>query len=119
MNSEETTGNGAPIFGEALAFYELLQKNNEILVVYHRMTNQAKVLNMWRGTWSQDICVLPVKNIIDKIGIWKMPHAANAYVWILQKHPGLGMLSDAETEQVEENEVNENMDGEGHGEANI
>ena len=112
MNSEEI--NEAPVFGEALAFYELLQKNNEILVVYRCMTNQAKVLNMWRGTWSQDICVLPVKNITDKIGIWEMPYA-NAYVWILQKHPGLAMLSAAETEQGEENEVinNENMDGEG------
>jgi hypothetical protein len=102
MNSEET--NEAPLFGEALAFYELLQENNEIFVVYRRMTNQVKVLNMWRGTWSQDISVLPVKNITDKIGIWEMPHAANAYVssWILQKHPGLGMLSAAESEQLGE-----------------
>jgi hypothetical protein len=111
MNSEET--NGAPVFGEALAFYELLQKNNELLVVYHCMTNQVKVLNTWRGTWSQDISVLRVKNITDKIGIWEMPHAASGYVWILQKHPGLGMLSADENDQVEENEVNENMDGEG------
>jgi hypothetical protein len=112
VNSEET--NGVPVFGEALAFYELLQKNNELVVVYRCMTNQVKVLNMWRGTWSQDICVLSVKNITNKIGIWKMPHAANANVWILQKHPGLEMLSDAEAEQREEIEVNEDMDGEGH-----
>jgi hypothetical protein len=109
MTSEET--NEAPVFGEALAFYELLQENNEIFVVYRQMTNQVKVLNMWRGTWSQDICVLPVKNITDKIGIWKMPHAANAYVWILQKHPGLGMLSAAESEQPEVGEIG-NMDDE-------
>jgi hypothetical protein len=66
---------------------------------------------MWRGTWSQDIFVLPVKKITDKIGIWKMPNDTNAYVWILQKHPGLEMLSAAETEQGEENENNEE-DGE-------
>jgi hypothetical protein len=102
VNPEET--NGTPVFGEALAFYELLQKNNELFVVYHCMKNQVKVLNMWRGTWSQDIHVLPVKNITDKIGIWKMPNATDANVWILQKHPGLAMLSDAETEQREDNE---------------
>ena len=62
---------------------------------------------MWRGSWSQDICVFPVKKITDKVGIWEMPHAANAYVWILQKHPGLEMLADAETERREENEDNE------------
>jgi len=115
VNSEETNEAPALIFGEALAFYELLQENHEILVVYHAITNQMKVLNMWRGTWAQDICVLPVKNITDKIGIWKMPHADrdNAYVWILQKHPGLAMLSAAETDQVEENEFNEDMDNGG------
>lgn len=78
------------------------------------MTNMAKVLNMWRGTWAQNIHVLPVKNITDKIGIWEMPNAANGHVWILQKHPGLAMLSTAETEQVEENEINEDMDGKGY-----
>ena len=102
---------GAPklIFGEALAFYQLLEKDNELLVVYHCLTNQKKVLNQWRGTWSQDICVLPVKHITDKIGIWEMPHAANAPIWMLRKHPGLEMLSAAETEG---NEVNEDMNGE-------
>jgi hypothetical protein len=110
VNSKET--NEVPVFGEALAFYELLQEKNELFVIYHCMTNPVKVLNMWRGTWSQDICVLPVKNITNKIGIWKMPHAVNANVWILQKHPGLAMLSDMETEQVDENEINEDMDGE-------
>jgi hypothetical protein len=114
VDSKETDGTPVLIFGEALAFYELLQKKNELLVVYRRVKNHAKVLNMWRGTWSQDICVLPVKNITDKIGIWEMPHAANAYVWILQKHPGLEMLSAADTDRLEENEVNEDMNGEDH-----
>ena len=108
MISEEINGAPVLIFGEALAFYELLQ-NHELLVVYRSLTNQMKVLNMWRGTWAQDICVLPVKNITDKIGIWKMPDSANAYVWILQKHPGLAMLSAAETDQVEENEVGKDI----------
>jgi hypothetical protein len=112
VNSDETDGAPVLIFGEALAFYELLQKNHELLVVYRPITNQMKVHNMWRGTWAQDICVLPVKNIVDKIGIWKMPHAANAYIWILQKHPGLAMLSFEETERVDENEVDEDMESE-------
>jgi hypothetical protein len=106
VNSEETNGAPVMIFGEALAFYELLQKNHELLVVYRPITNHMKVLGMWRGTLAQNICVLPVKNITDKIGIWKMSHAADAYVWILQKHPGLAMLSAEETDQVE-NEVDE------------
>ena len=109
VNSEETNGAPVIIFGEALAFYELLQKNNELLVVYHPIINQMKVLGMWRGTLGQDICVLPVKYITNKIGIWKMSHAADAHVWILQKHPGLEMLSKEETDQVEENEVDEDM----------
>ena len=113
MNSEEINGAPVLIFGEALAFYELLQ-NHELLVVYHPITNKMKVLNMWRGTWAQDICVLPVKNITDKIGIWKMPDTAHEYVWILQKNPGLEMLTAAETDQVEENEVDEYMDYEGY-----
>ena len=109
----EINGTQVLIFGEALAFYELLQKNNEILVVCRYITHQMKVLGMWRGRWSQDICAFSVRKIIDKIGIWQMPHADDdAYVWILQKHPGLEMLSDAETEQREENKVNEDMDGE-------
>jgi hypothetical protein len=111
VGSEETNGAPVLIFCEALGFYELLQKKNELLVVYRHITNQVKVLNMWRGTWSQDIGVLAVKNITDKIGIWEMPDATNAYVWILQKHPGLTMLSAAETEQEDENEVDEEMYG--------
>jgi len=114
VDSEETNGAPVLIFGEALAFYELLQKNNQLLVVCRCVTNMVKVLNMWRGTWAQDILVLPVKNITDKIGIWEMSNAANAYVWILQKHPGLAMLSTAETEHIEDNEGNEDMDGEGY-----
>ena len=114
MNSEETNGAPVVIFGEALAFYELHQKNHEFLVVYRPLTNQTKVLNMWRGTWAQDtICVLPVSNIADKIGIWKMPHGAEAYIWILQKHPGLAMLNAEEIDRVEENEVDEDMNNEG------
>ena len=106
--------NGAQkiIFGEALAFYQLLQEDNKLLVVFHNLTNQKNVLGYQMGTWSQDISVLPVKNITNKVGIlnrpWNQPGC-----WILRKHPGLAMLSAAETEKTEEREEGEDMnDGE-------
>jgi hypothetical protein len=102
---------GAPkiIFGEALAFYELLQRDNELLVVYHNLTSQKNVLGHWTGIWSQDISVLPVKNITGKIGIWDRPRNG-PYSWMIRKHPGLAMLSAAETEKTQENEGSEDMD---------
>lgn len=97
------------IFGEALAFYELLQGDNELLVVFHNLTNQKNVLGCWTGTWSQDISVLPVKNITNKVGIWNRPQNRPG-CWILRKHPGLAMLSAAETEKTGESEKSEDMD---------
>ena len=101
---------GAPkiIFGEALAFYELLQRDNELLAVYHNLTNHKNVLGYWTGTWSQDISVLPVKNITGKSGIWRLPN--EPCFWMIRKHPGLAMLNAAKTEKTRENEEGEGTD---------
>lgn len=101
------------IFGEALAFYELLKKDNKLLVVYHNLTNQENILGKIRGTWSPDISVLSVESITDKIGIWKVngtPAQPQANIWILRKHPGLAMLNAAETGENDDIEGSIGMD---------
>ena len=37
-----------PIFGEALAFYEVVQ-THDLLIVYHLLANAHQVLRRWRG----------------------------------------------------------------------
>lgn len=76
------------IFGEALAFYEIIQYQ-QVVVVYHPIIQKQKQLTVWRGCWSQEIRVLPVKKITGLIGIW----CNKRRVYILRKHPGLAWLS--------------------------
>ena len=103
--------NGSPelIFGEALAFYEMLQRENQLLVIYHRLINQQQIYGAWNGTWAQNLSVLLVKSITNKIGIWQ--YNTSRPVWLLRKHPGLAMLSAAETEEVpdDNNDEDENI----------
>jgi hypothetical protein len=80
-----------PIFGEALAFYEVAA-TNDLLVVYHPPHNPQKILKRWRGTWSDDIHVLEVTQISGLVGIW----CFNSRSYVLRKHPGLGLLSQEE-----------------------
>ena len=56
--------------------------------------------------------MLPVNNITDKIGIWNSPQNEPCS-WMIRKHPGLSMLSAAETEKTRENEEGEGAD-DGH-----
>lgn len=91
------------IFGEALAFYETLKQDSKLLVVYHNLANLENILGAWRGNLSQDICVLPVRAITCKVGIWQIPDTqTQIHIWVLRKHPGLAMLSAEETEEVED-----------------
>jgi hypothetical protein len=87
----QKSGTLVPIFGEALAFYEVIS-TNQWLVVYHPLCNVQKVLNRWRGTWSHDIEVLEVSEIQGLIGIWGF----NSRIWVIRKHPGLSLLSQEE-----------------------
>ena len=94
FESEEILdGKTRPIFGEALAFYEVIQ-TTQLLVVYHSLINLTPLLGIWRGTWSKDIKVLPVNQIFDVIGIWSY----NSNVYPLRKHAALSLLNPEESE---------------------
>ncbi|KAI0062672.1 hypothetical protein BV25DRAFT_1803365 [Artomyces pyxidatus] len=77
-----------PVFGEALAFYEVVEKQ-EVYVVYHQLVEVDIVFGIqWRGQWSDQISILPCSKIYSLIGIW-----CGKKVYILRKHPGLDLLS--------------------------
>lgn len=79
---------GEIVFGEALAFFEV-QETNDVLVVYQQLSGCEQVLQKWRGVWSNDIKVLPVSKITSLVGIW----CYQKWVYILRKHPGLALLN--------------------------
>jgi hypothetical protein len=90
---EAENSNGLmPVFGEALAFFELLDKN-QLLVVYNPLNQCQQVLKKWRGVWSNTMKVLPVSKIQRIVGIWP----AMTWIYILRKHPGLDWLSEEES----------------------
>jgi hypothetical protein len=90
---EAENSNGLmPVFGEALAFFELLDKN-QLLVVYNPLNQCQQVLKKWRGVWSNTMKVLPVSKIQRIVGIWP----AMTWIYILWKHPGLDWLSEEES----------------------
>lgn len=80
-----------PIFGQALVFFEVLETHQQ-LVLYHPVVDLHLALKRWKGTWSEDIRVLPVSAICHLIAIWNHEQA----VYILRKHPGLEMLTPEE-----------------------
>ena len=106
FESEEiVNGMPQPVFGEALAFFEVIE-TAQLLVVYNPLVNLTPLLGIWRGTWSNDIKVLPVNQIFDVIGIWS--HQRNVYP--LRKHAALSLLNP------EESEVAAEVDNEGENE---
>ena len=82
-----------PIFGEALAFFEMLE-TKQLLVVYHLIGNCMKVLKNWRGVWIDRIEVMLASAIHCVVSIWS--YRKSPWVYILRKHPGLPFLSDHE-----------------------
>ena len=91
---EAETSDGKPVFGEALAFFELLE-TKQLVAVYHPVSNCQQVLKTWRGIWSGKIEVLPASAIHSLVGIWFY----ESRVYILRKHPGLNLLSEEESEK--------------------
>ena len=81
-----------PVFGEAMAFFELLEKK-QLLVVYNPLIQCQQVLKKWRGVWSNTVEVLPVSIIQSIVGI----RPATAWIDILRKHPGLAWLTEEES----------------------
>jgi hypothetical protein len=92
-----------PAFGEALAFYEIIEAD-ELLIVYWPLHQCEQVLRQWRGIWSNDIEVLPISAVKAVVGIWSYQQR----VYVLRKHPGLSLLNAEESERSEE----ENNEGE-------
>ena len=81
-----------PVFGEALAFFELLGEK-QLLVVYNPLYQCQQRLKKWRGIWLDTVKVLPVSAIQCIVGVWP----ANPWIYILRKHPGLAWLADDES----------------------
>jgi len=98
-------GDTKPVFGEALAFFEVLE-TKQLLVIYYPVNNCHQMLKKWRGVWSDKMEVLSTAAIHSLVGIWT--YESNVY--ILRKHPGLAFLSEEEVgkesgnEEVEEEE---------------
>ena len=80
-----------PIFGEALAFYTVVETGLS-LVVYHPLIERRKKFGRWYGKWSPLVYVLETSAIVSLIGIW----AYKDHVHILRKHPGLALLTQDE-----------------------
>ena len=99
-------GLAEPVFGEALAFFEVVE-THELLVVYYAVGDCHQILRRWRGTWKKEVDVMPVSAIHSVIGIW----SSQKKVYILRKHPGLALLSAEEAEKSDANEQ-EDEDGE-------
>ena len=93
----EAQGVDKPIFGKALAFFQMEQTKQNI-VVYHQLVKMEKTLNVWRGTWSEKLEVLDVTQIADIIGVWTY----NNNVYPLRKHPGSQWISKEEAGTIDD-----------------
>ena len=98
----KTGGVNQLIFGKAVAFFKI-EETNRCVVVYEQFVKMEKTLNVWRGTWSENLDVLDVTQIVDIIGIW----AYNDTVYPLRKHPGSQWIS----KEANGIDVNEGHDG--------
>ena len=97
------------IIGEAIAYYQLIEDQNQLVVVCQLLTKLEKILGAWRGTWSSNLTVLKSTDITNKAFIWKMD-TPNANIWGLRKHPGLAMLSATEVGEIENTDGNASED---------
>jgi len=100
------------IFGKALAFYEVVEYD-QWLVIYQPLDIVQKPLTTLKARWSKHTQIIPVKSLCNLIGILTFGEK----VYVLRKHPGLTWLSDTErgieknTEKgVDSDEESENED---------
>ncbi|KAI0037490.1 hypothetical protein FA95DRAFT_1506916 [Auriscalpium vulgare] len=84
-------GSTIPIFGRAVAFFEVLETAQK-LVVFYPMINLKQSFNRWKGNWSPTIQVCSVSQIRHMVGVIQYEDR----VHILRKHPGLSMLTPEE-----------------------
>ena len=99
----QINGSKKILFGEALAFYELLGEQRQLLVICWPLEDLTNRLGALNGSWSSSIVVLDAKHITDKVAIWKM-ETVGSKIWILRKHPGLAMLGSEELRGIEEDD---------------
>ena len=97
------------IIGEALAYYQLINDHNQLVVICQLLSNLEQILGAWKRTWSSSLTVLKSTDIINKAFIWKM-NTPNANIWGLRKHSGLAMLSATEVGEIESIGENEDSD---------
>jgi len=100
----EAVGNqGNLVFGEGLAFFEIVEHSQK-LVVYQPLAQVTKSLSVLHGKWSGDIAVLPVSSLHSLVGIF----CVGKTVYILRKHPGLEFLDEADKgKEVDQTDINE------------
>ncbi|KAI0050435.1 hypothetical protein FA95DRAFT_1487309 [Auriscalpium vulgare] len=89
-------GSTTPIFGRAVAFFEVHGTAHK-LVVFYPIINLKKSFNRWKGNWSPTIQVCSVSQILHMVGVIEYKDR----VHILRKHPGLSMLTPEELGIVE------------------
>lgn len=75
-----------------MVFFEVnLEEKSSTYVLYKILQDTEVVMGAaTRGrSWSQDIYVMPAQDILDIVGIWD----GASMIYILQKHPGIDMLT--------------------------
>jgi hypothetical protein len=102
----QKAGLAEPVFGEALAFFEVVE-THQLLVVHKAVGDCQQILGTWRGIWKKEVDVMPVSVIHSVIGIWE----GEKNVYILRKHPGLALLSAEESERNDEQEDEKDKSG--------
>lgn len=84
------------IYGEALAFYSIHNAAHTMqsYAVFKPLTGINHPLDLVRGTWSDRIECVEVKDIVDIVGIWEGVTTKQTY--ILRKHPAISFLQPIE-----------------------
>jgi hypothetical protein len=95
----EGTRDEVVVFGEALAFYHIVE-HSESVVVCRPLHDLSKILNCLMGKWYNDIQVLSVSSLQSLVGIF----CYHNNVYVLRKHPGLTLLNEEE-KGLEESEL--------------
>jgi hypothetical protein len=82
-----------PLFREALAFYEIIDRTQYVMV-YQPFAEVKHVLCSMQGKQSKNIEVLPLSSLCHLIGIFWVDVSEKVY--ILRKHSRLALLSEAD-----------------------
>jgi hypothetical protein len=99
---------GNPLFKEAPAFYEIIDRSQYVMV-YQPFAEVRYILCSVQGKQSKNIEVLPLSSLCYLIGIFRVDVSEKVY--ILRKHPRLALLSEAdkgiEIDEVDDDDEND------------